>query len=264
MPTLEIRTCGALEVHRITGPVVPVREAVLYNSSIAHISPAPFDEVIFNDPTHNDDGMNPLTTDAAELTVDISHVSHSLFFTSGGHSDAQWLGSSKGDVYSRLVRYCSEHTTICGINARKCSCVDAATNSSNSISVHLKRSEKRSDTTSSAAYVQFVVRFYVDKRSSFTDRIIKVTRVWTQRLPVADDIEEYAHGLDAELWGYVMGRGIVADYHGKVLETFDGACAKEYSLEGDRDVVLHMVFVFRANLTSSISVRSLPVSSTAT
>lgn len=237
MPTLEVRTCGALEVHRITGPVVPVRDVLLYNSAITSISSAPFEEDVSSDPARNDNGTEPLSTDAAELAVDMSHVSHSMFFSGGGRTDGVLsLESSKDDtVYRRLVQHNSEHVTICGITAQKCSRIDAANNSGDSISVHFKRSDKRlsGGTASSAAYVQFVVRFYVDKPSSFSDRVVKVTRVWTQRLPFTDDIEEYSHGLDAELWGHAMGREVVADYHGQVLELFDGACAKECSLEGD-------------------------------
>jgi len=236
MPTLEVRTCGALEVHRITGPIVPVRDVLHYNSAITSISSTPFEENVSSNPAHNDNGTELLSADAAELAVDMSHVSHSMFFSGGGRTDGVLsLESSKDDtVYRRLVQHNSEHVTICGITAQKCSRVDAANNSGDSISVHFKRSDKRlSGTTSSAAYVQFVVRFYVDKRSSFSDRVVKVTRVWTQRLPFTDDIEEYSHGLDAELWGHAMGREVVADYHGQVLELFDGACAKECSLEGD-------------------------------
>jgi hypothetical protein len=216
--------------------VVPVRDVLLYNSAITSISSAPFEENISSDPARNDNGTEPLSADAAELAVDMSHVSHSLFFSGGGRTDGVLsLESSKDDsVYRRLVQHNSEHVTICGITAQMCSRVDAANNSGDSISVHFKRSDKRlSGTASSAAYVQFVVRFYVDKRSSFSDRVVKVTRVWTQRLPFTDDIEEYSHGLDAELWGHTMGREVVADYHGQVLELFDGACAKECSLEGD-------------------------------
>jgi len=236
MPTLEVRTCGALEVHRITGPVVPVRDVLLYNSAITSISSTPFEENVSSYPARNDNGTEPLSADAAELAVDMSHMSHSMLFSGGGRTDGVLsLESSKDDTaYKRLVQHNSKHVTICGITAQKCSRIDAVNNSGDSISVHFKRSDKRlSGTTSSAAYVQFVVRFYVDKRSSFSDRVVKVTRVWTQRLPFTDNIEEYSHGLDAELWGHAMGREVVADYHGQVLELFDGACAKECSLEGD-------------------------------
>lgn len=242
MPTLEVRTCGALEVHRITGPVVPVREVLLYNSAM--ISKSISSDPICNEPS--DDGSNhPLSTDAAELAVDMSHVSHSLLVSGGGRTEGVLSSKDGGTVYRRLVQHNSEHATICGIAAQQCSRADAAnSNCSNSISVHFKRSDKwlSGTASSTACYVQFVVRFYVDQRSSSLDphnsissigNIVKVTRVWTHRLPVTDDVEEYSHGLDAEVWGYAMGREVVADYHGQVLESFDGACAKDYSLEGD-------------------------------
>lgn len=240
MPTLEVRTCGALEVHRITGPVVPVRQVLLYNSAIASTSPATsFQANSSSSDNEHSDGTTPLSAAAAELAVDVSHVSHSLLLSAGGRTDrvpSSLESSMDGSVYRRLVQHNSEHATICGIAIQQSSLVSTANSSGNSISVHFKRSDKQlSGTASSAAYVQFVARFYVDnRRSSFSDRVVKVTRVWTQRLPVTDDMEEHAHGLDAELWGYALGREVVADYHGQVLELFDGACAKECSIEGDR------------------------------
>ena len=65
-----------------------------------------------------------------------------------------------------------------------------------------------------------------------TATLRKVTRIWSQRLPLTSSREELLHSLDARLWGHVLCRGLVADYHTHCIDSFGGAVRSKLDEQG--------------------------------
>lgn len=59
--------------------------------------------------------------------------------------------------------------------------------------------------------------------------------MWTQRVDITDDPEEYLQGLDEYLWGIVISRGIVADYQSDIIEMFGGARRNRLDDQGNNN-----------------------------
>ena len=50
----------------------------------------------------------------------------------------------------------------------------------------------------------------------------KITRVWTIPFKAAVSKSEFSHGVQTEVWNLVVLRGVVADFHEQMLESFGG------------------------------------------
>lgn len=246
MPTIEVRTCGRLEVDRLIGPILTTHDVLLHNAACK--SSHTVVNIDYSKCTQNE-----LVNKAAELTVDPSHVSHSLFFALNNNNGGNVIDKIKGiensqdEVYKRLVDYSSKTVILCGIAARP---VTEANNfRETSISVQLKPSklneEGDTDSSDAAAFVQFVVRYQIRRRSKglnsslHHDTLMKVTRVWTQRIAITKDIDEYIQGIDTKLWTYVISKEIVADYQSEIIGSFGGVLRKNKLNESGIALILY-------------------------
>lgn len=230
LPTMEVRTCGRLLVDRIVGPILSAEE--LFDLRIDSIS--------------NSNGP----TTASEIAVNPLHLAHTL-------TNAEVVRQSSGpveprlkDIESRIQSYNEKNTEVVGISSR----FDRNTN----ITIQFKQPETMSKGGAKSLLPSFDIKSkrksslpttvntdedeeedeqqsdsYEDHsdgeprlQSAYVQIIIRCgdekTSVWTHRIEVTDDVDEYLQGLDEQLWGLVLTKGIVTDYHYDSQEAFGG------------------------------------------
>ena len=76
-------------------------------------------------------------------------------------------------------------------------------------------------------FITFI--YYIGSSAPVTQ---KVTRIYTQRLSLTTDRDEYLRSLDPSLWAVVVSRGLVADHHTTCMRSFGGAIRNQLDQEG--------------------------------